>query len=428
MKGFGRRTTQWFPRAAAIAIATVIVLIGSASPVFAKYASYVMDAETGRVLHAVNSNTRNYPASLTKMMTVYLLFEALEQGKITLKKPLKVSHRAARQPASRLALRAGTTIAVEEAIQALIVKSANDVATVVAEALAGSEREFALKMTARARKLGMTRTTFRNASGLYNRAQLSTARDMAVLARALIRDFPQYYHYFSKKSFAHGGNRYRSHNKLLTAYNGTDGIKTGYINASGFNLVASVERDGHRLIGVVFGGRSSSSRNRHMIKLLDKGFRLVNQNRGSAVATARAAPNPAPAPRVTAPAKAKVADARPTPRPNAAPPPAKPRASRPPAKSSGTADWAIQVGAYRYYNPAHKMARLAVDQVPDMLEGGVIKVIPLKKKNRRTLWRARIMGLTKEQAYSACDALQRKGRDCMEVRMKGIKVIRSDKA
>ena len=409
-------------------IAVAVFLIGSASPVFAKYASYVMDAETGRVLHAVNSNTRNYPASLTKMMTIYLLFEALEEGKTTLGKPLKVSRRAAGQPASKLALRAGTTITVENAIQALVIKSANDVATVVAEELAGSEREFALKMTAKARKLGMTRTTFRNASGLYNRAQLSTARDMAVLARALIRDFPQYYHYFSKKSFAHGRNKYRTHNKLLTAYKGTDGLTTGYINASGFNLVASVERDGHRLIGVVFGGRSSSSRNRHMIKLLDKGFRLIEQNRGSAVATARAAPKPAPAPRVTAPAKAKVADARPAAKPSAPRPPEKSSASRPPARSGGTADWAIQVGAYRFYNPAHKMARLAVDQVPDMLEGGVIKVIPLKKKNRRTLWRARIMGLTKEQAYGACDVLQRQGRDCMEVRMKGIKVIRSDKA
>ena len=212
------------------AFATVLVavlLVGGPRPAFAKYASLVMDAETGRVIHEINADTRNYPASLTKMMTMYLVFEALESELWTANSKLRVSARAARQPASRLGLRRGQRITVEDAILALVTKSANDVATVIAENMSGSERGFALKMTAKARTLGMYRTTFRNASGLPHRGQLSTARDMGVLARALIRDFPVYYRYFSIQRFAYGGVVHRNHNKLLTSYDGADGIKTG---------------------------------------------------------------------------------------------------------------------------------------------------------------------------------------------------------
>ena len=253
-------------------LAAFLLICAIAQPAHAKYASYVVDADTGEALAGLNEETRNYPASLTKMMTLYLMFDRLKSKKWTLASKLDVSRRAARQPASRLGLRAGTTITVEQAILALVTKSANDVATVVAENISGRERNFALKMTAKARSLGMSKTTFRNASGLPHRAQLSTAKDMSILARSLLRDFPEFYHYFSTASFTFNGVTHSNHNKLLKTYPGTDGFKTGYIRASGFNLVASATRDGRRIIGVVFGGRSSSHRNRHMAKLLDKGF------------------------------------------------------------------------------------------------------------------------------------------------------------
>ncbi|MDG2033808.1 MAG: D-alanyl-D-alanine carboxypeptidase, partial [Rhodospirillales bacterium] len=241
----------------------------------AKYASIVIDAKTGKVRHSVNANTRNFPASLTKIMTLYLLFEAVDTKKLTFESRLKVSRRAALQPASRLGLKPGQTIKVREAADALIIRSANDVATVVAEALAGSERRFALRMTQKAREIGMSRTTFRNASGLPHRGQMSTAKDMATLTRNMISRFPHHYHMFAKTSFSYQGRRYRSHNKLLKTYPGAEGFKTGYIRASGYNLITTAKQNGHRLIGVVFGGNSSRSRNRHMQSLLNKAYAQV---------------------------------------------------------------------------------------------------------------------------------------------------------
>ena len=340
---------------------------------WAKYAAMVMDADTGGILHAVNADTRNYPASLTKMMTLYLVFEALEEGRLHLGRHLTVSARAARQPSSKLGLGRGRSITVQQGILALVTKSANDVATVFAEILAGDERRFARVMTAKARRLGMDRTTFRNASGLPHRSQLSTARDMAVLARALQWHFPQHYHYFSRMTFTFGGTTHVNHNKLLTKYKGTDGIKTGYIRASGFNLVASAERGGRRLIGVIFGGRSPAARNRLMIKLLDKGFRRVGAAR--APDTRHAAPRAGPA---------------------------------------GGVRWGIQVGVYKTYGPALKIARKA----RGFLEGGRVKVVRLYKRNRKVFYRGRILGLDKVQAYRACRALRRMNINCMELRMK----------
>ena len=388
---------RWILGAAAL-FAFVFV---SVSPSLAKYASFVVDADSGQVLHSVNADTRNYPASLTKMMTLYLVFEALHQKKWSLNTRLKVSARAARQPASKLALRRGTTIKVRDAILALVTKSANDVASVISENMSGSERNFGLKMTAKARKLGMSRTTFRNASGLPNRAQLSTARDMGKLARALIRDYPQYYHYFSTESFRYGGLTHKNHNKLLKSYSGADGIKTGYIRASGFNLVASVERGDRRLIGVVFGGKSSRSRNKHMTSLLDKGFQAVMNQPASKEAKAS---KPKSAPK-------KVARAKPAP---------KAEAETPGPTLDG--DYAVQVGAYRSKIPAIAIARKAIAHVPSYLSDGVIKIVPPHKKKRRPLYRARIAGLEKRTAYRACHALEKKGMDCLVVVMKGLQV------
>ncbi|HBC06941.1 MAG TPA: D-alanyl-D-alanine carboxypeptidase, partial [Rhodospirillaceae bacterium] len=284
--------------AAALVLLTALVL--SPGQAVAKYASLVIDAETGEVLHAVNADTRNYPASLTKMMTLYKMFEAVENGRWSMNTRLRMSARAAGQPPSKLGLKPGQTISVRDAILALSVKSANDIAAAVAENYSGKEWKFAREMTATARRLGMDRTTFRNASGLPHSAQMSTARDMAKLARALLRDFPQYYHFFSRTRFDFGGVSHKTHNKLLLSYDGADGFKTGYIRASGFNLVTSAKRDGRRVIGVVFGANSSSARNRLMAKHLDRAFAEL----GSAPVLAKA-DIPAPAPLPTAPGRAE---------------------------------------------------------------------------------------------------------------------------
>ena len=200
----------------------------------AKYAAIVVDAGTGEVLYARNADRQRYPASLAKMMTIYLTFAALEAGELALDQTLTISKYAARQPASRLGLRPGQTITVEDAILALVTKSANDVAAALAETLGGTERKFAFGMTRAARRLGMKHTRFTNASGLPNRRQRSTARDLSILARALIHVFPKYYHYFAVESFTYGGRTYKGHNRLLRSVPGADGLKTGYISASGF--------------------------------------------------------------------------------------------------------------------------------------------------------------------------------------------------
>ena len=240
--------------------------------------SLVIDIASGRTLHAHNADQRRYPASLTKMMTLYLLFEAIDSGKLGLNSRLRVSRRAAAQPPTKLGLLPGRTIKVRDAILALATQSANDVAVVVAEALAGSERAFAVRMTAKARALGMKRTSFRNASGLYHPRQQTTARDMAVLGRALLRDHPrQYQRTFATRTFSYGRSRYRNHNRLLGVYKGMDGIKTGYTRKAGFNLVASAKRGDRRIVGVVMGSPSAPSRNALMVGLLDRGFRKAPQ-------------------------------------------------------------------------------------------------------------------------------------------------------
>lgn len=242
-----------------------------------KYAAIVVDADTGEVLHARNQDDPRYPASLTKVMTLYLLFDALDAGEVKLTDKITVSRNAAAQPPSNLRLKAGDKISVEDAIYALTTKSANDVAAAVAEFLGGSERKFAAKMTDKARDLGLSNTTFRNASGLPDTAQLSTARDLAILADALLDNHASYYHYFQAQRFSWGGMTYKSHNNLIGAVNGVDGIKTGYTRASGFNLMTSAERDGRRVIAVVLGGASAKSRDAHVTELVESAFVSLGQ-------------------------------------------------------------------------------------------------------------------------------------------------------
>lgn len=234
-----------------------------------KYAAIVVDANTGKVLFDRNSRELRYPASLTKMMTLYMLFEALETGRVDPAAQLPVTAFAASKPPSRLGLRPGQHIDVQTAILALCVRSANDVATVVAEYLGDSEARFAEMMTAKARQLGMNSTTFRNASGLPDADQRTSARDMAVLSTALRKRFPQHYHYFSNREFSYAGKIIRGHNDLLGRVDGVDGLKTGYIRASGFNLATSAGRGGRRIVAVVMGGETARARNAHMEELIE---------------------------------------------------------------------------------------------------------------------------------------------------------------
>jgi D-alanyl-D-alanine carboxypeptidase len=234
----------------------------------AKYAALVVDANSGRTLFQANADAPRYPASLTKMMTLYMLFEALDTGRVSMSTPIPVSAYAAAQQPSKLGFKPGETVDVAAAIQGLCTKSANDVAVAVAEYLGGSEERFAAIMTARARQLGMTRTVFRNASGLADPGQQTTARDMAVLGMALRKRFPHYYSYFSAREFAFRGKTIRGHNDLLGKVNGVDGIKTGYIRASGYNIVTSVNANGRWLIAVVMGGESATSRNAEVEELI----------------------------------------------------------------------------------------------------------------------------------------------------------------
>lgn len=241
-----------------------------------KYASIVMDADTGMILHQRYADKKLHPASLTKVMTLLMLFEAMEQGKVTPNTRIRISSHAASMVPSKLGLKPGSSIKAKDAIYSLVTKSANDVAVAVAEHLGRTESSFASLMTRKARHIGMRNTTFRNASGLHDPKQVSTARDMALLAQYVINHYPGYYKYYNRQSFTYQGKTYKNHNKLLGKYKGMDGMKTGYVRASGFNLIGSAVRNNRRIIGVVFGGRSGKTRNEHMADLLDRGFEKMN--------------------------------------------------------------------------------------------------------------------------------------------------------
>jgi D-alanyl-D-alanine carboxypeptidase len=376
----------------------------SAGAAEARYASFVMDADTLDVLYAKNADTRNYPASLTKIMTLYMLFDALDRGKVTLKTRMKVSERAAGQPQTNIDLREGQTLSVEDAILALVTRSANDAATVVAEHLAKSEVHFAIAMTEKARNIGMTHTTFRNASGLPNRRQKSTARDMAKLGLRIQRDFPQYYHYFKTEKFTYKGRTYKNHNNLLGRYSGTDGIKTGYTRASGFNLVTSVHSNGHHIIAVVFGGRTAKSRDKHMVSLLNRGFKKAIQIARNRVP----APIPVarPVPGSDAPATVQLATAQSA-------------VSDDALQGSGSVDlsdrdWGIQVGAYSSRAPAEQMIRTARTHLKKVVADSKDSVEQITR-DHGTVFRSRIFGFTEADARSACAMLVRKHVPCVPV-------------
>lgn len=235
-----------------------------------RYAAIILDASDGDVLHQVSAGEERYPASLTKMMTLFLLFNSLKAGRLALQSPVVFSTHAASMPPTKLGVKAGDSITVDTAIRAIVTKSANDVAVALAETLAGSEHRFAALMTQQARTLGMTGTVFRNASGLPDERQVTTARDMALLALALRRYFPEYYHYFSVEDFQFRGRTVRGHNHLLGNVAGVDGIKTGYTRASGFNLATSARRNGRSVVAVILGEDHAKTRDAHMVELIDR--------------------------------------------------------------------------------------------------------------------------------------------------------------
>lgn len=386
-------------------------------------ASIVIDANSDTVISQENADRLLHPASMSKLMTLYLVFEALEQGRLNLQRSLPVSEHAASMAPSKLGLAPGETIRVEDAILALTTHSANDVAVVLAEAIGGSEAHFGQLMTRKAHQLGMVNSNFRNASGLPDPAQISTARDMALLARAIIRTFPGYYHYFSVREFAYNGVVYPNHNHLMSRYEGMDGLKTGLTNASGFNLAASAVRGGRRLIGVVFGGVSATQRDDYMASLLDNGF-----GRTGGVAVASASPPPVPGRKPievaaaevpTAPVAAKPTDIASlaaaasagqgdTAAPDEEIHPVKAVIVSTPQTLSRTtakpANWTIQVGAFASRRATEQAIERAVRGAPEILKHATA-VIAALPHHTHMLYRARLTGLEATEAQRACRLL-----------------------
>lgn len=439
-RGIGIRFHRWpFRLVAGGVVALLLMLAGLPEAAARTYAAIVMDADTGEILASEKADTKAYPASLTKMMTLYLTFDALEAGRVRLDTQMKVSAKAAAQPPTKLGLRAGSTIRVEDAILGLITRSANDASMVLAEALGGNEAAFAARMTRKARDLGMARTVFRNPHGLPNPSQVTTARDMAVLGRALIRNHARYYHYFSRTSFVYRGTRIESHNRLMARYQGMDGLKTGYTRASGFNLAASAVKNGRRLVAVVLGGQTAVWRDNRMEGLLDAAFRKAG-----------------PASRPTTDLRMAALSPRTAPLPNRKPGDASPLAAMASlgaaeaamaaedatgigqlalrladgarelspistaeaapvttaAIASPVGGWSIQIGAFSDDDASRRALGLAVNRMPDLL-GGARQQSMAVQSSGRLLYRARLSGLDEETARNACIRMERSGQDCM---------------
>lgn len=419
----------------------------AAAPYSPPYAHLILDADTGIVISQENADKALYPASLTKLMTLLLTFEALDARRITLSSPVPMTSHAASMPPSKIGLRPGQSLSVENAIKALVTKSANDVAVALGEKLGGSEGQFAQMMTLRARQIGMSQTKFINASGLHNSKQTSSARDMAKLALYILTHYPHYYSYFSLRNFYFNGHSYHSHNRLMESYRGMDGMKTGYIAPSGFNLVASAKRGNVRLVGVVFGGKTANSRNARMADLLDEGFAKIGQLRimnakapqmkkgpegvspplPSAKPTLLATPSTPPLPSAPAatslpmttrvsstpvptPPPAPILKTSPAPQTNyAALPPT--TLSPAPVSAPSPAGWSIQIGAFQDRVSTDQAIYKALQKLPTPLNRGNALIVPLRTADATWMFRARIGGYTKEQAMLACRYLE----DCLTI-------------
>lgn len=376
------------------------------SPSYAaeRYAAIVIDAKSGKTLHNEDADELRYPASVTKVMTLYMLFEQLEMGKIKLSTPLHVSAEAAGQAPTKIGVRPGQTITAEEAIRALVTKSANDVAVVIAETIGDDEETFAEMMTSKARALGMSKTTFKNASGLPHSGQVTTARDLATLGRAIQDRFPKYYKYFSTYSFAYKGISHRNHNRLLGRFHGVDGIKTGYTRASGFNLLSSVRRGNRHVIAVVMGGTSGPSRDARTRVLVENNMIRASEGARTAPMIVEAKPAVIVKSQPLVNQMAQVMEV----------------ASRPiqmnkPAASMLKSDWVIQIGAFPVESAAKEALALAKTAGGKILSESDAYTEKVDKGSLK-LVRARFAGFdTKNDADIACKALKRNDFDCLAV-------------
>ncbi|WP_183430129.1 D-alanyl-D-alanine carboxypeptidase family protein [Mesorhizobium sp. RMAD-H1] len=414
-----------------------------------KYAAIVVDANTGKTLFSANADATRYPASLTKMMTLYMLFEAMRAGRVNKNTPIPVSAYAAARPPTKLGLKPGQTVRAEDAILGLITRSANDAAAAIGEYLGGSEQRFAQMMTAKARRLGMRNTVFRNASGLPDRAQHTTARDMAILSIALREHFPREFAYFSTRSYVYKGRTIRGHNRLLGKIQGVDGIKTGYTRDSGYNLASSVRLDGRKIVAVVMGGKTGAARDAHMASLIAKYLPRASRGGGSDALIAARDVAPMPVMPVDLPdadeapvpiARADVGDeigqgdtdememalVAPTPRPAAAvamaaiaptPKAAVPHEVDPVTTASARSHggWAIQIGSLPTADQAQAMLAKAAAQAGSTLSAATARTETFEK-NSTVFYRARFVGFeTKTAAWNACAVLKKKNFGCYAI-------------
>jgi D-alanyl-D-alanine carboxypeptidase len=425
----------------AILIITVIT-----SPVLAgnpRHAVFVYDADNGRILHQENGGSQRYPASLTKMMTLYLLFEHMERGRTSLASPMNISALAAIQPQTNISVRKGGRITVEQAIKALVVRSANDVAVVVAEHVGGSVSNFATMATSKARALGMMNTRFKNPHGLPDNGQVTTARDMAILGAALRKHFPQYYHYFNTRRFVYQGRTYNSHNRVLTMMKGVDGLKTGFIRASGFNVVSSFKHDGFDIVAVVMGGNTAYERDNLMVRTLKNTHQKLLAERSTGrkaiyqVAKTPDAPTLSP---VSSANSNRIAinqnnvklqfNSQGSQSVNSVQVAYRPNKNQNiqnanyvtekkiNVAAAGTASrkYAVQVGVFNEPSSAKSALVKIASKVRGSLNGAV-PYVEYAEQGRNILHRARLKNLTYSNASSVCQQLRRMSHDCFVIKV-----------
>jgi len=375
-----------------------LALMFSASAKASDSTSLIMiDAQSGDVLYQKNADEKRYPASLTKLMTLYITFNAIENGNLSMSDKLKISPIAAGRSPSRLGLNAGDVIDVKTCVLASIVKSANDCATALGEALSnGNEREFALMMTKTAQKLGMKNTTFKNASGLNHSEQKTTARDMALLGLAIYHHFPKYYPLFSLSSFEYNGQTIEGHNNLLKTFDGADGMKTGYTSTAGFNIVTSAKRDGHRVIVVAMGYKKADDRDEKVASMMSNVFDHLKEKTPLDIQKLKVAiETPKGGQKKQAITYAQAIQT-----------PEKPKS-----------DYAIKIGAFSNYDKALQHAKSVQQQFSSKLSAQNIRIDKLAS-NGKTLYRAQIIGLNSNDAERLCTALKNKRQECVTVLLK----------
>ena len=379
----------------------------------AGYSAHVVEAHTGSILHSHKANNHNFPASLGKVMTLYLVFRGLDRGDFSLDTKITISKYAARQPASKLGLPAGDSISIRNAILALATKSANDIASALAEFLTGTEREFAKTMTQQAKLLGMTHTTFRNASGLPHSQQKTTALDMTILGRALYTDFPHYSDFFAQRKFTFRGTTYRNHNSLLGVYRGINGIKTGYIRASGYHLMVSGLHNKHHVIAVVLGGKTARSRDNQMKRLLDRAYYALDKKDemlSRIVVPSEKGNKPTQTKLPTVPKEQMVSEKNSSDKVHQM----ENLSTGLPNPSRETGRWAVQLGAFSNAHAADLLLEKITELYPNELIDTSPEVSPITTEVG-TLFRAKQVGLTEGSAKGLCLKLKEKAQPCIVV-------------